>query len=83
MSFLRSVRAQISQASSAWKITVYFMIATAALMLIGAVLTLFGLHEAASRVFAYMALTIVGFLVSWGCLAYLSIRHASKRKGRG
>ncbi|MGF9563133.1 hypothetical protein [Neorhizobium sp. JUb45] len=62
-----------------WKITAAFWVAIAVLMLSGIVAQQMEWYGLSSRLFAYMALCAVGYVISWLCLAYVNMRHMGRR----
>ncbi|TCR06222.1 hypothetical protein EDF70_101175 [Neorhizobium sp. JUb45] len=49
------------------------------LMLSGIVAQQMEWYGLSSRLFAYMALCAVGYVISWLCLAYVNMRHMGRR----
>lgn len=62
-----------------WKIAVAFWVAIAVLMLSGFAAQQMQWYGLSNRLFAYMALCMVGYVISWLCLAYVNRR---RRRGR-
>ncbi|MEB2847307.1 hypothetical protein GAO09_24270 [Rhizobiales bacterium RZME27] len=62
-----------------WKITVAFWVAIAVLMLSAIATQHMEWYGVSSRLFAYMALCAVGYVISWLCLVYVNTRHTARR----